>query len=204
MDARRRIEIAANELEAILDLRVEGDIRTPTGTRPFEFRSDQSSYRAGISFTAPLDQVLQRNNYRSALLDYQRAKRAYMADEDNVKLSIRQNWRQLRVLQENFEITRRALRIAALQFDQAVEQTRNPKNANQGGNQGLNLLNALGSVLDAQNDFIGIWASYERSRLNIHRDMGMMEIDPRGIWIDSYYLKIAGDSVEGEDRKSVV
>ncbi|VAX39658.1 hypothetical protein MNBD_PLANCTO02-2541 [hydrothermal vent metagenome] len=201
MDVRRRVEITANQLEAILDLKVEGDIRTPTGTRPFEFRSDQSSYRAGISFTAPLDQVLQRNNYRSALLDYQRARRTYMAAEDNVKLSIRQNWRQLRVLRENFEIARQAIRIAALQFDQAVEQTRNPKNANQGGNQGLNLLNALGSVLDAQNDFIGIWVNYERSRLNIHRDMGMMEIDSRGIWTDSYYLKIAGDSVEGDNTR---
>ncbi len=202
MDARRRIEIAANQLEAILDIRVEGDIRTPTGVRPFEFRSDQSSYRAGVSFTAPLDQVLQRNNYRSALLDYQRARRTYMAAEDNVKLSIRQNWRQLQVLRENFETSRQAIRIAALQFDQAVEQTRNPKNANQGGNQGLNLLNALSDVLDAQNDFIGIWVSYERSRLNIHRDMGMMEIDPRGVWLDPYYLSIARESSEGSDKRS--
>ena len=191
MDARRRVEVAANELESILDIAVEGDVRTPVGVRPFEFRGDLSSYRAGISFTAPLDQIRQRNIYRAALLDYQRARRAYMAAEDGVKFQIRQSWRQLQVLKQNFEITRGAVRINAMQFDTAVELSNAPGESKESG---LDLLKALSDVLDVQNDLIGNWINYEQNRLNIYRDMGTMEIDARGVWIDPYYMKLVEKS----------
>lgn len=190
MDARRRQEVAANQLEAVLDIVAEGDVRTPVGENPFDFRGRQSSFRVGARFTAPLDQIAERNDYRLALIDYQRARRDYMALEDQVKFSIRQSWRQLRVLEQNFEITRQALRLAAMQLDQAVEDATAPVRPGQqrgAGSQGINLLNALDSVLGAQNDLIGIWVNYERSRINIYRDMGMMDIDPRGVWNDPFY-----------------
>ena len=190
VDARRREEVAANRLEAILDIVAEGDVRTPAGFgNPFDFRGRRSSFRVGARFTAPLDQIAERNDYRLALIDYQRARRDYMAGEDQVKFSIRRNWRQLRVLDENFENTRQVLRFAASQLDLVIARANAP--AQQGGQQGrqegLNLLNALNSVLNALNDLIGIWVDYERSRINIYRDMGMMDIAPRGVWTDPFY-----------------
>lgn len=197
MDARRREEVAANRLEAVLDIVAEGDVRTRPlaanrGENPFDFRGRRSSFRVGARFTAPLDQIAERNDYRLALIDYQRARRDYMALEDNVKFSIRQSWRQLQVLNENFEVARQALRLAATQLDLAVEEATAPPKPGQpvqrsNGQQGLNLLNALNSLLEAQNDLIGIWVDYERSRINIYRDMGIMEIDPRGVWNDEFY-----------------
>ena len=189
-DARRQVEIAANRLEAVLDVRLEGDVRTPTGNKPLDFRGTASSFRAGIAFTAPIDQISERNAYRAALINYQRARRTYMAFEDQVKFRIRQNHRSLTVLEKNFETTRQALRRAAQQFDLSVENATAPPRPGQVAtteSQGLNLLNALRAVLNAQNDLIGIWVQYEQSRLNIYRDMGIMEIDARGIWTDSLY-----------------
>lgn len=205
MDARRRMEVAANALQAVLDVRIEGDVNTPTGTRPLDFRGSRSSFRAGLGFTAPLDQIAERNAYRAALIEYQRARREYMAIEDAVKFQVRQSWRQLEVLKRNFEITRQAVRLAALQFDQAVELANEPVavgQQRQSGNRGLNLLNALNSVLDAQNDLIGIWVNYERNRLNIHRDMGIMAIGADGIWVDPLYLQYAGGSPQTHTRRN--
>ncbi|MEZ6045852.1 MAG: TolC family protein [Planctomycetaceae bacterium] len=184
MDARRRMEVFANDLEGVLDVRAEGDIRTPVGTRPFDFRGAESSYRVGIGFTAPLDQIDERNNYRAALIAYQQAKRAYIDLEDRVKQQVRQSHRNLTVLRENFETARQSVRINARQYDITVElaNSRNPA-----PNQGLNILNALDSVLSAQNQLIGIWVNYETNRLNIHQDMGMMDIDERGVWRDPFY-----------------
>ena len=180
-DLRRKVELAANELEAILDVRVEGSVGTPDG-KPLGFTSSLSTIRAGLEFTAPVDQIIQRNNYRRALIDYQRERRLAMELEDNVKLQIRTSWRNLNVLKQNFETARQAIRIAARQYDNAVELT-----SAGGQNQGLNLLNALNSVLSAQNNLISIWVSYERSRLEFYRDMGLMQIDPQGIWVDPFY-----------------
>jgi len=137
-----------------------------------------------------LDQVNERNNYRAALIDYQRARRNYMAFEDNVKLEIRRSWRRIAVFKENFETSREAVRIAAAQLDSAVQDAGRPLppgGSRQAGQQGLNLLNALNTVLDTQDELINIWVQYEENRLNIHRDMGIMEIDARGTWNDDIY-----------------
>ncbi len=188
MDARREQEVVANRLKSILDVAVEGDVRTPAGgSQPFNFSGSSSSYRVGVQFTAPLDQVAERNNYRSAQIRYQRARRAYMAAEDQVKLQVRTSWRQLQVLEQNLETARQALRINVLQYDQAVEEANAPGQQSQGGVRGRNLIDALNNILAAQDRLIQIWADYERERLNIHRDMGMMEIDPQGLWVDPYY-----------------
>ncbi|MBD3672622.1 MAG: TolC family protein [Planctomycetaceae bacterium] len=196
-DSRRAVEIAANNLEAGLNVRVEGDVRTPNGSNnPVDFRGSASSYRAGIEFDTPLDQLQERNAYRSAQIRYQRARRAYMAAEDAIKQDVRQAWRQLQVLKLNFETARRSIRLAAIQLDAAVESSRDPRQAGGSGGQGLNLLNALNSVLDAQNQFIGIWVQYQDNRINIYRDMGIMEIDDRGLWDDRFYQELANPGVE--------
>jgi len=186
MDARRRVEIAADRLQAVLEIRAEGNIGTPTGSRPLDFRGKNSSFRAGIAFTAPLDQVAERNAYRAALINYQRVRRTYIAAEDSVKREIRVNWRQLSTLKQNLENSRRAVRSSARQFLSAVIESTAPGQLRR-GDPGLALLTALDAVLGSQNSLIGIWVDYEQSRLNIYRDMGIMEIDEKGIWTDGFY-----------------
>jgi hypothetical protein len=196
MDARRKVEVAANTLQAILNLEVNGDISTKSigmlNDRPFDFRGSQSTFNAGVSFTAPLDQVQKRNAYRASLIAYQQARRNYMAFEDSVKFDVRTAWRQINLTRQSFENTRRAVRLSALQYDQAVETSTAPlaPGASAGNSQGLNLIQALNSVVSNQNNLIQIWVNYEQSRLNIYRDMGIMEIDDRGVWTDDYYLRL--------------
>lgn len=191
MDTRRLMEVRSNELEAVLNVVVDGDVSTPLGkNRPLDFRGSQASLRAGVEFTAPLSLVQQRNAYRESQINYQRQRRAFMEAQDNIKFDIRRSWRQLNVLRQNFETSRVQIRLAALQYDSAVEATSDPAQA--GRNQGLNLLNALSSVLDAQNSLISNWVNYEQNRLNIYRDMGIMEIDANGIWEDDFYQHRAG------------
>ncbi|WP_145259888.1 TolC family protein [Calycomorphotria hydatis] len=198
-DARRATELAANDLQAVLNLRVEGDIRTrPLGTaggNPFDFRGANSSFRAGLGFRAPLDQIAQRNTYRESQIVYQRERRDLIQLKDEVETDIRRNWRNLQVLKRNFEVARNAIRVAALQYDQAVELASAPKKSSSASGSGssssrsggLDLLNALSSILNAQNNFIGIWIDYETARLNIHQSMGIIEIDSRGMWTDRFY-----------------
>lgn len=191
MDARRLMEVRSNSLDAVLNVVVDGDISTPLGkNKPLDFRGSQAGLRAGIEFTAPLSLVQERNAYRESQIEYQRQRRTFMEAQDDVTFEIRQSWRQLNVLRQNFETSRVQIRLAALQYDSAVEATSDPAQA--GRNQGLNLLNALSSVLEAQNSLISNWVNYEQNRLNIYRDMGIMEIDENGIWKDDFYQHRAG------------
>ena len=195
MDARRLMEVRSNSLEAVLNVVVDGDVSTPLGqNKPLDFSSSRAGFRAGVEFTAPLSLVQERNAYRESQIDYQRQRRTFMAAEDATKFEVRRSWRQLTVLRQNFETSRVQIRLAALQYDNAVESTSDPKKAggNQGNTQGLNLLNALRTVLTAQNSLISNWVNYEQNRLNIYRDMGIMEIDENGIWKDDFYQHRAG------------
>jgi hypothetical protein len=191
VDARRKVEVAANRLKGIVNMVVEGDIATkPGGNNPVDFRGSSSSYRAGVAVTAPLDQAANRNVYRESLITYQRARRNYMLIEDTVKADVRASWRQLKVLQINLETAREALRFAAIEYDQAVQLANaptRPGQSAQGGVQGRNLTSAINDVLSAENALIGIWVDYERLRINIYKDMDIMMVDPQGIWEDKFY-----------------
>ncbi|MBL8818280.1 MAG: TolC family protein [Planctomyces sp.] len=189
MDSRRAVEIAANRLEAALDVTMDGSVGLSGGN------SDSSQYRAGLRFTTPLDQVSERNAYSRAIVTYQRERRAYMLLEDQVKQQIRASWRQLEVQKERLEIDRQTVRNAARQYDNAS------LNAARGAQQNaLSLLNALDTVLQAQNSLVADWTSYETNRLNIFRDMGIMQIDPRGLWQDEFYLSMDTRPIEANSN----
>lgn len=198
MDSRRNVEVAANRLEAVLNLVAQGNVATPGGANhPLDFRGAQSNLQVGLQMQAPLDQVQVRNLYRQSLVNYQQARRAYMLLEDQVKFDIRNGWRQLRLNAQNFETTRFLVRQAALQLDINVANNSNPKTqvAGQGGTTnlgatGLNLIQAVNALQSAQNNLIQIWTQYERNRINIYRDMDIMEIDERGLWTDPVYQNL--------------
>ncbi len=215
MDARRNMEIAANRLEAVLNVVAQGNINTPpTGNHPFDFRGANSTFQFGLQMTAPLDQVQVRNQYRGALITYQQQRRSYMLLEDQVKYDIRTSWRQLMVNRQNLETSRKNLRQAALQFDINVANNLNPRSQGQaagqagttnlGNSSGLNINNALTALLTAQNALIQYWASYERNRINIYRDMDIMQIDERGLWIDPVYQNLGGHGEFSNDEPANV
>ncbi|QDT56862.1 Outer membrane efflux protein [Caulifigura coniformis] len=199
MDSRRLVEIAANRLQAALALTAEGDFGTSNSRNPLSFDEDNAEFRFGVQFRAPLDQIAERNAYRTSLINYQRARRSYMLFEDQVKQQVRRALRGMIVQEKNLETARGAVRRAALQYDALNEQTDDPARAAQaansttGGLQGNNVLTALNSILNAQNQLISSWVDYERNRLNIYRDMGIMDIGPDGLWNDPFYRSSPND-----------
>jgi len=185
MDARRRLEVAADRLEATLNLVAEGEVNTPSlleNNRPFDFRAKESTFRAGVAVKTPLDRRRERNNFRAAQVAYQRARRNYMAAEDQVKLDVRYALRRVRQESKAFEVQRRALRFAAEELEQSLETGPQQQDAAGGSQQGLNIPRALENILEAQDYMIESWADYERARLTLFRDMGSMMIDEIGDW----------------------
>ena len=195
-DARRQLELTANALQGVLDLIAEGNVRTlprsgvlGVDRNPFSFRADQSDFRVGVRFDTPLDRIAERNAYRESLINYQRARRDYIAFEDSVRTDVRFAWRQLAVLKENFETTRQGVRISAIQFDRTIENQFDPDARGSRGGGQFDVLNALGSLLTNSNALISNYVDYETARLQIYRDMGVMVVGPEGLWRDPFYLQ---------------
>lgn len=191
VDTWRLITFNANALRSNLDIVFEGDIAS-TGNNPVRFQAPNGVLRAGVRFDAPFTRLLERNNFRQVLIDYQRDRRRLMEFEDQVNQSLRATIRQLQQLETNLEIQRRAVAIAVRRVDQTREVLQQPPPPSQPGQPvtqlgptaALNLLTALSDLRNSQNNFMSVWLNYYATRMALMRELGIMQLDENGLWID--------------------
>ena len=81
VDSWRMLQVNADALQSVLDVTVSGDIGTARDN-PVSFRSPTASLRMGLEFDAPLTRLLERNDYREALITYQRNRRELIQSHD--------------------------------------------------------------------------------------------------------------------------
>ncbi len=186
VDQWRQIELAANRLRSDLDLTFNGDLGT-VGDNPLKFRSANGQLRIGLAWDTPLTRLLERNDYRAALIAYQRARRDYMAFEDRISQNLRDLLRSIELGQWNFEVRRASVLVAITRVDVAQLNLERPPKAGSlqlGANAARDLVEALSDLLTQQNAFLNIWTGYEADRMTLDFELGTMELDPRGVWID--------------------
>lgn len=187
VDQWRQIEVRANALKGTLNLRMSGDLST-TGNDPLHFTSTTGRLRMGMEFDAPLTRLLERNLYRESLIEYQRARRAYTAVEDRISQSLRNILRTTTLDQLNFEIRRAAVAVAIMQTELTRYRLERPPRPNESSQVSptlaRDLVQSLTDLLNAQNDIVGVWVDYESQRMNLDLDLGTMQLDQRGMWVD--------------------
>lgn len=186
VDAWRQIRVAADGLESDLEVFAEADIATePGGSNPVKFSAAANRYRVGLRFDGPLNRKIERNTYRRSLVNYQRARRAHMALDDQIQQAIRRDLRQLENERLNFEIARQSLIAAARQVENARDQLLLGEGSGSASTQ--DVLNALNALLSAKNTLIGSWVSYETGRIQLLLDLEALQLDERGVYTDEQH-----------------
>jgi len=181
VDAYRRVEVAADALQANLNVRASANLLTdPEKNSPLRFDVSANRYVLGLEFDGPLVKVAERNVYRASQIAYQQARRAYMASEDAIVREIRRELRDLELSRFQFDIARQQLVVAARQVDEAQINLQSAQQADSSFTQ--DLLDALSNLLSAKNNLIGGWVNYETVRMNLFRDLDLMQIDAQGNW----------------------
>jgi len=188
VDQWRLIEVAANDLKSDLDVVVEGRM-DPLANNLFgqaPVNNTTGAVRVGLEFDAPLTRLAERNTYRQALINYQRTRRQYYAYEDRVQQSLRDAIRTIRLSQIDFEVRRAAVFVAIIRTDMTRLQLTEPpaKGGGVGATTARDVQEALQDLLSAQNEFLGVWVDYEAQRMNLDLDLGTMELDQQGLWLD--------------------
>ncbi|MCS7181234.1 MAG: TolC family protein, partial [bacterium] len=86
-DSKRKVEIAINNLKNKIDLTASitssGDVKDKPN---IDINSPE--YSVGVDFNIPFNKLPQRNEYKKALIQYERAKRSFEKKVDNVKKEI--------------------------------------------------------------------------------------------------------------------
>lgn len=191
VDSWRQITVTANALQGVFNVSYNLDSTSPDpGSRPTALGGSRSRHRMILDFEPPFVRRAERNEYRAALISYQRSRRNLMAFEDNVLVDTRQDLRSLRQLAEAFALQQRAVELAYAQVDNARGTFVAPPDPSARDTAGSvaaltqQLLEAQSSLLQAQNDLYTTWTNYLTARMELYLDVEILPLDARGNWID--------------------
>lgn len=191
VDRWRAIQVAADALQSNLTITGSGDVRTAKNN-PVDFRAATSRLRLGLEFDAPLARLLERNGYRETLIEYQRNRRNLIQSRDSLQKGLRALLRTLEQRRLQLEIQRRAVSIALRRVDQTQLSLLSPPPQGQPGvrpqinpTTAINLLGAQSSLQTSQNSFLAAWLRYYAARLRLYRELGVMQLDASGRWVES-------------------
>lgn len=110
----------------------------------------------------------------------------YYAYEDQVARDLRDVIRTLQLSQKNLEIRREAVWSAAVQIElnQEIRNLGQASSQASGPTATRDAVSALSDLLTAQNDFLSIWVTYEVLRRTLDFNLGTMQLDATGMWVD--------------------
>lgn len=197
VDAWRQIKVTANALQGVFTVGYNLSSSTPTGgSNPFAFSGARTDHQLVFQGELPLVRRAERNNYRTALINYQVARRNLQAFEDNIANDVRADIRSLRTLTELYRVQQRLIELGYYQVDNAQALLLAPPAVTGTGQSQTDagtaaaltnqVLQAQSSLVTAQNTLYTIWINYLIARMGFYSDTDLMQLDERGIWRDEY------------------
>jgi len=212
-DAWRQIRVTANALKGVLNLTLTNNIYTPVApNNPLEFLSQAKQFGLAFQTELPLVRVNERNNFRMAMINYQRARRTLQSAEDNLKIQLRNDLRLVHQWYINYEIAKRNFELNVRLKDQSFEQIIAPpaggtqalaQSAN-AATQTINLLNFQGNLVTAMLALTNGWQQYQTQRLIVYRDIGILPYDEweafSELYPSQYHGPIIGHAPAGGTR----
>lgn len=188
-DAERRLRIAADSLRAGLDVSVSAGA-TSEENAILDYRQDQMSWRVGLEFDLPWDQLPERNSYRSSLINYEAAKRSSEESADTIEAELRNDLRSLAASKATLGIEEGAVGLAA----RRVESTELKLEAGRANTR--TVLDAQESLLQSQNQLARARTDYALAGLALYLDMELLQVDENGFRVDLAPLENASSGVK--------
>jgi outer membrane protein TolC len=180
-DAQRGVAVAADRLRADLTLLGSGS----TGQRrnlssvaqaDANLRPEEGSYSALLTLDLPLERTAERNAYRMSFIGFEQAVRGLQQLEDEIKLAVRNRLSELLEARETIQIQALAVTVA----QRRVNSTNLFLEA--GRAEIRDVLEAQDSLVTAQNALTAALVSYRVGELAVQRDLGLLDVDERGLW----------------------
>jgi outer membrane protein TolC len=173
-DAQRKIEVAENALGPAIDLVFNTRVPTPPDNHPAQFRFDQATWNAGLNADLPLNRLRERNDYRTALINLERAERNYGLLADTVILEVRDAWRGLQQAQESYAIQENSVGLARRRVDSTTLLLQAGRASTR------DMLESQAALVEAENAFVQALTDHTIARLEFHRDAGILDVTEPG------------------------
>lgn len=175
-DAERKVLVAANALKPRLDLVARADVRNQGDAAFEDIEIDRTRWNAGVDVDLPFDRKPERNAYRAALINEERARRDFSLAEDTIKLELREGWRNLDQARRNFETASKSVELNRRRVEEQQLL------AELGRGSVLDRVDAQNNLTESENNLTAALVRHNVARLALWRDMGILYIKPDGRW----------------------
>lgn len=176
-DTERSLVLAAEGLGVQMELTGSTNVSSPSGETDFtRLEFQDGTYTLGFNTDLPFDQIYERNNYRRALISMQSALRGYDQRIEDIKLEIRQAYRNLIESAAQYQIQQIGVQVA----EDRVEEQR--FRLEFGTATVIDLQDAEDSLVQAQNSYTNAIINHLNAKLSFFRDIGILEVRPDGMW----------------------
>ncbi len=175
-DAARKLELAADDLGVQLDLIGSSEVGSANKTGFDRLQFHEGDYSLAFVADLPFDRKDERNDYRKKLITLERQQRDYDDESDNVKLDVRQAYRDLKETAESYRIQKIGLELAERRVDEQkllLEYGR--------GTMRL-LLETEDDLVSAQNKVTDALVDHTIAKMRFFRDVGILQVKPDGMW----------------------
>jgi len=177
-DAERKVVVAADNLGVELNLIGSAGVNSAPETKIERLQFQNGTYSLGLEADLPLDRKAERNAYREALITLEQRRRTYENDVDEVKLDVRDGYRNLREEAESYRTQFKALELAQIRVGVS------PILWEAGRMNARDYLESQDDLLQAQNNVTSALVSHAIAKLNFFRDVGILQVKPDGMWVE--------------------
>jgi outer membrane protein TolC len=186
-DSERKVAVAADALRAQLDVSANGGIGSgglAGGNQPLKFDARTGNYGVGFDVDLPIDRRAQRNSYVSALIAVESQKRTLSLTEDNIRIGVRDSYRQLLRLRESYLIQQQSVKLS----EARVESTNALRDA--GRSTTRDVLDSQRALLSAQNGLSSALINLAIARLSFASDTGTLRVIGNGRFEEDPIVKM--------------
>ena len=173
-DAQRKVRVAASDLKPGLDVVVDVSLKKQfySSFSPEEFAST-----SGLKLKLPLNQLTERNAYRTSLINFEKQMRKLATELDSLRENIREGIRALEQERENYFIQKAALDLARQQVEVMPLLLQNDDADIR------DQLEAQADLVEAQNDVTSAVVDYHVARWNLLKNLGALSVEGEQFWL---------------------
>ena len=168
--------VAENAFLLDLDLVLGGRVASSGQDDFMNLDWRRARWNAGFDIDLPFERTAERNAYRRSLINHERALRAYSLAMDNIKLEVREGWRDLEEARRNYAVAEKSVDLNRRRVKEQELL------AELGRATAQNQVDAQNDLINAQNDLTSAIVKHNNARLQFWRDMGILFIKEDGQW----------------------
>jgi outer membrane protein TolC len=188
-DSKRKIVVAADRLKPDLLLFADASLVSQGKTDYAKFDVNDYRLNGGVQLDLPLNRKLERNNYRSSIISFERQLRTLSLFLDDLKNDLRADLRTLDQSRQSYDIQVRAKALA----DRRVESSELSLQA--GRIQVRDVVDAQTARVQAYNAATAALVDYHLTRMRLLLDLGILKTQKEKFWLDPGELPNAQEPV---------